>query len=69
VSTARPLALRALIAVGFVALLAVHIVMLHHLASRAAIPVVAAMGLGALVIAKHVGLFAAVHRRLRRPRA
>ena len=66
-SVARHHLLRALAALGFVALLAVHLVVLHHLASRTTIPVVAAIGLGALVVAKHLGLFAALHRRLRRP--
>ena len=67
-SAARHLALRALVALGFLALLGVHVLALNHLASRRAIPVVAAVGLGALVVAKHLGLFAALHRWLRPPR-
>lgn len=66
-SPARHPALRAVVAMGFVVLLGVHVVMLHHLASRAALPVVAVVGLGTLLVAKHLGLFAALHRRLRRP--
>ncbi len=58
-------ALRALVVLGVVVLAGAHVVALHHLSSRLAWPLLVTVPLVALVVAKHAGLFAALHNRLR----
>jgi hypothetical protein len=56
---------RALGVLGFVVLLGAHVVAIHHFSSRLAWPLLVTVPLVALVVAKHTGLFAALHDRLR----
>ncbi len=56
---------RALAVLGAVVLLGVHVVLLHHVSSHLAWPLLVTVPLGALVVARHTGLFAALHDRLR----
>jgi hypothetical protein len=54
------------VAIGGCLLLAVHLVVLHRVASRLAVPVGATVLVGVLIVAKHAGLFRALHDRFRR---
>ena len=63
-STPRPS--RAWVVVGILALVAVHVVAIHHFASHLALPIAATFGVVVLVIAKHAGVFGALHDRFRR---
>jgi hypothetical protein len=56
---------RALAVLGAVVLLGAHIVLLHHFSSRLAWPLLVTVPLVGLVVARHTGLFAALHDRLR----
>jgi len=56
---------RALVVLGAVVFAGAHVVALHHVSSRLAWPLLVTVPLIALVIAKHTGLFAALHHRLR----
>jgi hypothetical protein len=57
---------RALLAVGLVVLLAIHVVVLHHVSSRVAAPLGGTAAALALIVAKHAGLLTALRNRWRR---
>jgi hypothetical protein len=59
--------LRALaLALGVLALLAGHVVVLHEFSSRVALPAALVAGVIVLVVIKHVGLLGQLYDRLRR---
>lgn len=56
---------RVLAVLGGVVALGVHAVVIHHLSSRFAWPVLATVALVTLVVVKHTGVLGALHDRLR----
>ena len=56
---------RGWLAVGGLALLGAHVVAVHHVASRFALPVAAVVGIALLVLATHSGVFARLRDRVR----
>jgi len=57
--------IRALGVLGVVVFVGAHLVAIHHLSSHLAWPLLVTVPLVALVVAKHAGLFTALHDRLR----
>jgi hypothetical protein len=64
-STDRRLS-HAWLALGAVVFLGAHVVALHHVASRFALPAAATIGVALLVVATHSGVFARLRDRVRR---
>jgi hypothetical protein len=56
----------ALSVLALLALVGVHAVAFHHLASRIALPTAASVGLALLAVAKHTGLLATLHKKFSR---
>jgi uncharacterized membrane protein len=57
-----------LVGAGLVLALAVHVLVLHHVVARVAMPAIATLGVVGLAVAAHVAVLALLHRRLRRQR-
>lgn len=56
---------RALGVLGVAFFVGAHLLVIHHLSSHLAWPLLVTVPLVALVVAKHTGLFTALHDRLR----
>ena len=64
-SAKHPLS-RAWVVLGGLMLLGAHVVALHHVSSRFALPAAAMIGVALLAVVTHKGVIARLHNRLRR---